>query len=83
MCNKGNIIKKFFLVTNNQPTKLHPSVIKVIKYQPFIDNLYKTTILYDQKYLNKNEIELIGIKYNPDEKLQLIPIEIPSSYFFN
>jgi hypothetical protein len=76
-------MKKFFLVTNNSSTKLHPSVIKVIKYQPFIDNLYKTTILFDQKYLNKNEIESIGIKYDPEEKLQLIPIEIPYSYFIN
>ena len=83
MCNKANIIKKFFIITNNSSTKLHPSVIKVIKYQPFIDTLYKTTILYDQKYLNKNEIELIGLKYNPEENLQLIPFEIPHSYFLN
>ena len=83
MCNKTNIMKKFFLIINNSSTKLHPSVIKVIKYQPFIDNLYKTTILYDQKYLNQKEIELIGLKYNPEENLQLIPIEIPHSYLLN
>ena len=83
MCNKINIMKKFFIITNSPSTQLHPSVIKVLKYKPIIDRIYKINILYDQKYLNKNEIELIGIKYSPEENLQLIPVEIPSSYFLN
>ena len=83
MCNKANIMKRFFIVTNNASTKLHPSVIKVLKYQPYIDHIYKTNLLYEQKYLNLSQIKLLDIKLIEENKLQLIPFEIPSSYFLS
>jgi hypothetical protein len=83
MCNKANIMKKFFIITKDSSVQLHSTVIKVLKYQPYIDNIYKTNILYKQKYLDLPQMKLLDIKLVEENKLQLIPFEIPASYFLS
>lgn len=83
MCNKANIMKRFFIITKDSSVQLHSTVIKVLKYQPYIDKVYKTNLLYEQKYLDPSQIKLLEVKSVPDNKLQLIPFEIPASYFLS
>jgi len=83
MCNKANIMKKFFIITKDSSVQLHSTVVRVLKYQPYIDNIYKTNILYEQKYLNERNIKELNLDYKSENKLQLIPFEIPASYFLS
>jgi hypothetical protein len=82
MCNKGNILKKFFVIVNNSSTKLQPEVVSILRDQPLIENIYKKNILHEEKYLNSKDIKILGIQNTQDSKLQIIPVDIPYSYFF-
>jgi hypothetical protein len=83
MCNKGNMLKKFFVIVNNSSAKLQPEVISVFRNQQLIEDIYKRNILYEEKYLNSNDIKILGIKNTQDSKLQIIPVDIPFWYFFS
>lgn len=83
MCNKANIMKTFFIITNNSSTQLQPIVVKVLRYQPYIEKIHKMNQLYEQKYLNERDIQQLNLNYKSENKLQLIPLEIPASYFLS
>jgi hypothetical protein len=85
MCNKTNVIKKFFVIIKNSSTKLEPTVLDVLKYHQNIDNIYKMNIMYEQKFLNQSDINQLSLKTShyiaTDDNIQIIPINIPASYF--
>ena len=83
MCNKANIMKRFFIVTNNSSNQLQPIVVKVLRFQPYIENIHKMNQLYEQQYLNERDIKELNLDYKSENKLQLIPFEIPASYFLS
>jgi len=58
-----------------------PIVLGVKKYSPYIQSIYDTN--KNTTYISKKDIENLGFSLSSDPKVQIIPMEVPRTFFFN
>ena len=58
-----------------------PIVLGVKKYSPYIQSIYDTN--KNTTYISKKDIENLGFSLSYDPQVQIIPMEVPRTLFFN
>lgn len=80
MCQKGNAVKRFFLLMNKPANCQRPFVVRVEKPSPRLEALYASQV--PESYLKKSDIATWVARAPADSNFFLQPIEIPSHKFW-
>jgi hypothetical protein len=80
MCVKENMVVRLFAIINVTKNTA-PIILGVKKYSPYVASIYeanKTTT-----YISKKDIENLGFSSSSDPKVQIIPMDVPRTFFLN
>lgn len=81
MCQKANTIKRFFLVVNHPPPMQRAYVLGLVKRTPQSEELFELS--RNKSFLNRKEVERVGITPPIQTHAYLLPVDIPRDWFLH
>lgn len=81
MCQKTQTFKRFFLVVNHPPPLQKPYVLGLIKRTPQTELLFEYG--RNKTFLNRKEVERVGITSPIQTHAYLLPVEVPRDWFLH
>ena len=81
MCQKGNAIKRFFLVVNHPPPLQKAYVLGLVKSTIQTEDLFEQS--RNTVYISRKEVQGLGIRAPFQTHAYLLPVEIPRDWFIH
>lgn len=79
MCQKGNLLKRFFVILYKPSSVSHPRSVGLRKACPRLEDIYKDQCEMGGT-LTQNQLIALGIQKIPAEQISIVPIEVSSDW---